>query len=256
MRGLDWLTARPIAHRGLHDLAAGIVENTASAVTAAVSSNYAIEVDLQITADGEAVVHHDDRLGRLTEGQARIDSLTTAELKRVRFHSTTDRMMTLTDLLELVGGRVGLFLELKSRFDGDRRLAARVAAVLAHYSGPIAAMSFDPVQMIVLRDLLPGLPRGIVAEGRSRALRPRGSVNAGCAEPAMHTPGRLGLALAALSSRPHFLAYNVRDLPAALPLMARSLLGMPVLAWTVRTREQHDCVRRWANQIIFEGFRP
>ena len=72
----DWLTARPIAHRGLHDAAAGVIENTASAFRAAIAGNYAIECDLQISADGEAMVHHDDALGRLTEGSGRLDAMT------------------------------------------------------------------------------------------------------------------------------------------------------------------------------------
>ena len=70
MPGLDWLTARPIAHRGLHDAAAGVIENTPSAFAAAIAGDYGIECDLQISADGEAMVHHDDALGRLTEGSA------------------------------------------------------------------------------------------------------------------------------------------------------------------------------------------
>ena len=60
---LDWLTARPVAHRGLHDAAAGVIENTSTAFNAAIAGNYAIECDLQITADGEAMVFHDDALG-------------------------------------------------------------------------------------------------------------------------------------------------------------------------------------------------
>ena len=63
MSGLDWLTARPVAHRGLHDAKAGVIENTPAAFAAAVAANYAIECDLQISADGEAMVHHDDALG-------------------------------------------------------------------------------------------------------------------------------------------------------------------------------------------------
>ena len=80
---LDWLTARPIAHRGLHDAARGVIENTAAAVRAAIAAGYGIEVDLQISADGEAMVHHDDVLGRLTDGEGRLDRLSAAELKRV-----------------------------------------------------------------------------------------------------------------------------------------------------------------------------
>src|SRR4051794_2404055 len=62
---LDWLTARPIAHRGLHDKAKGVIENTVSAALAAVDAGYAIECDVQLTGDGEAVVFHDFTLDRL-----------------------------------------------------------------------------------------------------------------------------------------------------------------------------------------------
>src|SRR3954462_7644829 len=79
-RVADWLTAQPIAHRGLHDAAAGIVENTSSAVAAAIAGDYGIEVDLQITCDGDAVVHHDGALGRLTDGEGQLNHLTSAEL--------------------------------------------------------------------------------------------------------------------------------------------------------------------------------
>ena len=133
---LDWLTARPIAHRGLHDAAHGLIENTAGAVRAAIAGGYGIEVDLQLSADGEAMVHHDDVLGRLTEGEGRLDRLTAAELKRVPFRGSAERMMTLGELCDLVGGRATMLLELKSRFDGDGRLPARVAAVLAGYQRP------------------------------------------------------------------------------------------------------------------------
>src|SRR5712691_7403493 len=94
MSGLDWLIARPVAHRGLHDANAGIIENTPSAFAAAIAANYAIECDLQLSADGEAMVHHDDTLGRLTEGSGRLDAMTAADLKRVPFRASADRMMT------------------------------------------------------------------------------------------------------------------------------------------------------------------
>src|ERR1043166_7185858 len=103
MPGLDWLTARPIAHRGLHD--ASIVENTASAFTAAIVGGYGIECDLQASADGEAMVHHDDALGRLTEGSGELVAFDAAQLKKVRFKQTADRMLTLGELCDLVGGR-------------------------------------------------------------------------------------------------------------------------------------------------------
>src|SRR4030088_1024324 len=105
MAGLDWLTARPVAHRGLHGAQKGIIENTPSAFAAAIAAGYGIECDLQISADGEVMVHHDDVLGRLTDGNGRLDALTAAELKRISFKATADRMFTLADLCDLVAGR-------------------------------------------------------------------------------------------------------------------------------------------------------
>src|ERR1700726_474421 len=118
MSGPDWLTARPVAHRGLHDNAAGVVENTASAFAAAIVGGFAIETDLQISSDGEAMVHHDFALGRLTLGSRPLGSrqlaaMTAAGLKEVPFKATADRMMTLGELLNFVGGRTPMLIELK-----------------------------------------------------------------------------------------------------------------------------------------------
>ena len=236
----DWLIARPVAHRGLHDAARGIIENTPSSVSSAVAANYAIEVDLQITADGEAMVHHDDALGRLTEGGARLDATTAADLKRVTFKATADRMLSLGDLCALVAGRSTLVLELKSHFNNDARLPLRVADVLKTYSGPVAAMSFDPAQIAVLREAAPGLRRGLVAERRD----------------ALHRNDKGAYLRALWESRPQFLAYSVRDLPSPVPLISRYLMRLPLLTWTVRNGEDRTRAGRWADQMIFEGFRP
>src|SRR5581483_10887675 len=247
MGSLDWLIARPIAHRGLHDAAAGIIENTVSSVAAAIAGGYSIEVDLQVTADSEAMVCHDRQLGRLTEGTARLDSLSAAELKRVPFKATSDRMMTLGELCDLVAGRSLLILELKSRFDPDPRLPLRVAEVLRGYSGPVAVMSFDPAQMLVMRHVAPHIIRGLVAE---RTYRP------GHQNWAPLVRSWAGLMFQALRSGPQFLAYSVKDLPSFVPLAAHYGLRLPLLTWTVRTPEDRRRARGWADQMIFEGFRP
>jgi glycerophosphoryl diester phosphodiesterase len=248
MAAIDWLTARPIAHRGLHDEAHGIVENTPSAMRAAVAAGYGIEADLQITADGEAMVHHDDVLGRLTDGEGRLDAMSAADLARVAFRNSADRMMTLGELCDLVGGRVTMLLELKSRFDGDPRLPARVAAVLASYRGPVAPMSFDPRQLDALRHQAPKLLRGIIAA----KYRPHPYWDL----MSPWTRRTMGYLLPAIPARPHFVAYGVTDLPALAPLLARHILGLPLLTWAVRTPTERETAARWADQMIFEGFRP
>jgi glycerophosphoryl diester phosphodiesterase len=248
VRAPDWLTARPVAHRGLHDAARGIIENMPGAVQAAVDGNFSIEVDLQLAADGEAMVHHDDALGRLTEGSGALLGMTAAELRAVKFRNTSERMMSLGELCALVKGRVPLVIELKSHFDGDRKLVARMAQVLAPYAGPVAGMSFDPDQVLALRENLPWLPRGIVAQ-RSydddywKKLTPE------------QRRGMLHLRHA-FRTRPHFVAYWVNQLPAPAPWIARNIFGLPLLTWTVRTSEQRGRATRYADQMIFEGFRP
>jgi glycerophosphoryl diester phosphodiesterase len=237
-----------VAHRGLHDRARGIVENMPAAAQAAVDGNFAIECDIQLTADGEAMVHHDDALGRLTEGSGPLLGKTAAELKAVSFKDTPERMMSLGDLCALVGGRVPLVIEMKSHFDGDRRLVRRMAEVLASYSGPAAGMSFDPDQVLALRELMPKLPRGITAE------RTYEEADWPDASPAQRR-GMLHLGHA-FRTRPHFVAYWVDDLPAPAPWIARHIFGLPLLTWTVRTKEQRERATRYADQMIFEGFRP
>src|SRR4051812_26866634 len=163
-----WLTAQPYAHRGLHDSAAGVIENTASAFRAAIEAGYGIECDVQISADGEAMVHHDFILGRLTRGNSRLDERTAAELQAIDYFATGDRMQTLGELCDLVAGRVPMLVEIKSRFDGDARIALRTAAVLAAYHGPVATMSFDPGMIAATRGAAKALPRGLVAMQRDK----------------------------------------------------------------------------------------
>ena len=248
MSSLDWLTARPIAHRGLHAAATGVVENTASAFTAAIAGGYGIECDLQISADGEAMVHHDDALGRLTEGSARLAELGAAEIGKVRFKTGSDRILRLGELCDLVAGRALLLLELKSRFDGDLRLAERLAKVVVSYSGPVAAMSFDPDLVEAVREKVPQLTRGIVAERRySHHEWDRLPASAKL---------RLAFLLHAPRTRPHFIAYAMKDLPAVAPLIARHVFGRPLLTWTVRNEDDRRRAARWADQMIFEDIRP
>jgi glycerophosphoryl diester phosphodiesterase len=248
VRAPGWLTARPIAHRGLHDRARGIIENMPAAAQAAVSGNFSIECDIQLTADGEAMVHHDDALGRLTEGTGALLGMTSGQLRAVKFKDTSERMMSLGDLCALVAGRVPLVIEVKSHFDGDRKLVTRMSEVLASYSGPVAGMSFDPDQVLALREKMPALPRGIIAQRTYR--------EADWPEATLAQRQSMLHLRHAFRTQPHFVAYWVDDLPAPAPWIARNIFGLPLLTWTVRTPQQRATATRYADQMIFEGFLP
>lgn len=246
MAGPAWLTARPIAHRGFHDRAAGRVENTGAAFAAAMARGFAIECDVRLTSDEEVVVFHDGTLDRLTSETGRVDARSLGALRSMKLKDTDDRIPTLSDLLDQVSGRVPLFIELKSGWTGDRRLDRAVAEQLTAYAGPVAVMSFDPASMRAMGELAPHIPRGMLAD---RFDDPDESL----------TPLKrftLRHLLAAATIAPQFVAYDVDALPANAPLLLRHAFGTPLLTWTVRSPEQRAVAARWADQIIFEGFDP
>lgn len=242
-----WLTARPAAHRGLHDAATGVIENTPTAAVAAVEAGFAVECDVQLTADGEAVVYHDFTLERLTTTAGDVDRLTAGAIAAVSYQATSDRIVTLTSFLDLIAGRVPVFVEIKSRFDGNLALTRRVAEVIGGRSEPLAVMSFDQVVVEALMALAPDRPRGIVASARQAGPTPRSPEGARRRSPAnlLHLD----------DAKPDFLAWRVGDLPHPVPDVARRS-GLPVLTWTVRTPAERQTAAAFADQIIFEGFTP
>jgi hypothetical protein len=139
-------------------------------------------------------------------------------------------------------------IEVKSHFDGDRKLVQRMAEVLSSYKGPAVGMSFDPDQVAALREIIPSRPHGIVAEhDYAEQDWPEAS-------PAQ----RHGMTHLRhfFRTQPDFVAYRVDELPSIAPWLARNVFRSPLLTWTVRTPEQRARAARYADQIIFEGFVP
>jgi glycerophosphoryl diester phosphodiesterase len=248
MSAPDWLTARPIAHRGLHDAGAGIFENTLSAADAAIAAGFAIECDVQDTADGEAVVFHDHTLDRLTGRRGPVRERTATELAGLTIGGSADRIPTLKAFLDRIAGRTPLVIEVKSRFDNDPRLMHRTIEILSAYEGPVALKSFDPFVVAAVRTTAPAIPRGIVAE----------SAYEGGEWEKLTREQRRDMAnlLHFRATEPDFLSWRVRDLPCAAPFLCRHLKDLPVMAWTVRSEADRARAALHADQIVFEGFRP
>jgi glycerophosphoryl diester phosphodiesterase len=242
-----WLTARPIAHRGLH-AGLGIVENSIAAAFAAIAGNYAIECDVQCTKDGEAVVFHDFSLERLTSAKGDVSAHTAAEVACLAYSDSAGTIAALPDFLAAVAGRVPIVVEIKSRFDTDRRLAARVADLAAAYPGPIALQSFDSQVLAECRARQIDRPLGLVAQATYDA----------AAWPGLTEKQRESLAnlIDFPAVLPDFLAWRATDLPHPVPLICRACLNIPVIAWTLRDAKSCASAKRWADQVIFEGFMP
>ena len=250
MSAPGWLVAKPVAHRGLHDRLLGVIENTCAAALAAIAAKCSIECDVQMSRDGEAFVFHDETLERLTAVQGRLDALDARDLARVQLSGCAERIPSLSDFLACVAGRTPLVIEIKSAFNGDMRLAERTASLVAQANGPIALKSFDPAIMAHLRAHRARLglmqtPLGMVSEARFEPAE----------YPEIDAETRLNLRhfLHWPQTRPEFLSYCVHDLPHAVPHLLREALGVPVMAWTVRTPHDWAQAALWADQAIFEG---
>lgn len=247
---LKAIFARPIAHRGFHNADNGIIENTPTAISQAVEHGFAIEVDVQETADGEALVFHDYTLDRLVEGTGRVVEQQSADLARLHMRTGTDTLWLLNDLFDLVDGKVPLVIEIKSlmRRDAQGDFVRRVCDQVAGYRGPACIKSFDPDMLSHALAHRPSVLRGIVADGAEPGpdyVR-YGRVDRFILRHILHAP----------RTRPHFISYGVKDLPKAGPSLMRSVFKLPVMCWTVRTREQRELAGRYADQIVFEGFDP
>ena len=248
MSAPDWLLARPIAHRGLHDVARGIVENTISAAEAAIAGGFAIECDVQLSSDGEAVVFHDFILDRLTADHGKVEERSAAALGSMAVSGTADTIPTLSAFLDRIAGRVPVIVEIKSDFSGDDRLTRRTVDIVRTRSEPIAVKSFDPAIVNLVRQLAPALPRGIVGQSRYEGPEAEqlGDERRRSMTELLHWA----------DTQPHFVSWRKLDLPAPSPHLARTLGRAPVMTWTIRSEAERNAVQPHSDQIIFEGFVP
>lgn len=241
---------RPIAHRALHDRERGRPENSRSAVKAALEAGYPIEIDLQISSDGQAMVFHDDTLDRLTGEEGPVNARTATELSSMRLLDSEDGIPTLSDILALVRGRVPLLIEFKDQTGSmsvtDGRLEAAAISALRGYQGPVAFMSFNPHAVAELARLSPAIPRGLVTS----SYRP-----ADWAELTPATCERLRQIPDYDRTGATFISHEASDLarPRVAELKSK---GAAILCWTIRSPAAEAMARKVAQNVTFEGYLP
>lgn len=240
----------PIAHRALHDITKGHPENSRAAIKAAIALGFGIEIDIQRSADGEAMVFHDYDLGRLTDETGPVAGRTAAELSAIALRHGDEGIPTLAEVLDLVNGQVPLLIEVKDQ-DGALGpnigpLEARIGELLRGYSGPVAVMSFNPHSVAAMAEHAPDVPRGLTTcafEGGDWPLIPE--------------TRRMELRRIPDFERVDacFISHDVNTLTAK-PVMDLHAHGHPILCWTVRSSEIEQTARQVADNITFEGYLP
>jgi glycerophosphoryl diester phosphodiesterase len=239
----------PIAHRALHDRAAGRIENSPAAIRAAVEAGYGIEIDLQLSQDGVAMVFHDEELDRLTDVSGPVAARTAADLTRLRLKDSTDTIPTLADVLALIAGRVPLLIEIKDQSltmgATDGRLEAATAKALQGYTGQVAVMSFNPAAIHHMARLAPDIPRGLTTS----AYDPDD-----WAPLPADTCARLRDIPDYEATGSSFVSHEAADLsrPRLAELKAQ---GAAILCWTIRSPEAEALARHTADNVTFEGYR-
>jgi glycerophosphoryl diester phosphodiesterase len=242
MRDFPWLAAGPYAHRGLHDTT--LPENSLAAFDAAVTAGYGMELDVQISADGQAIVFHDGTLKRLCGRPDRVRDLTAAELGQIKLGDSDERIPTLADTLDLIAGRTALLVEIKKRWRDDDSLDQATANCLTDYAGPAAVQSFEPRVCAWFKQHMPALPRGWISCRYDEDW---------LGLPALEKYRR-SLFIDDFDADPDFFVYNHKDLPF-WPVERVREMGKPVLVYTVRSAAAATQAAPYVDNIVFEGFR-
>lgn len=230
---LSELFAKPFAHRGLHGR--GIVENSRAAFAGAIEAGHGIELDVQVTADGEAMVFHDYDLRRLADAEGRLADMTAKAIETHKLKGTDEPIPTLAEILALIGGRAPLLIEVKSPGRAIAPLCAAVKRAIDPYIGPVAVMSFNPRIGRWFAKHAPDVLTGLVVTEDGKPKR-----------------GRFKRWASLAISHADFLAYDIRDLPSRFVAAARGG-GMKIGTWTVRSEAQRATAARFADQIIYEN---
>jgi glycerophosphoryl diester phosphodiesterase len=239
----------PITHRALHDRTAGRIENSPAAIKAAIKAGYGIEIDLQLSKDGVAMVFHDETLDRLTNESGPVNARTARELGQIALKGTTDTIPTLVEVLALINGKVPLLIEIKDQSlvmgPTDGRLEAATATALQGYQGDVALMSFNPAAVAHMARLAPHLPRGITTS----AYDP---------DDWSPMPAKMCAHFRAIpdydATGSSFISHEAADL-ARDRVAELKAQGARVLCWTIRSPEAEALARKVADNVTFEGYR-
>jgi len=229
------------AHRGLYG--GEIPENSLAAFTAAVETGYGIELDVQLSADGEVMVFHDASLERMTGEKGKLCEKTLAELRTMRLDDTEHGIPTFREVLAAVDGKVPLLVELKGE-NTDTSVCEAVDRILREYHGAYLIESFNPLLLRWYKKNHPEVLRGQLTTNLSKGL-------------GKNLRNRLLDSLVLnMVTRPDFLAYDIRC-PKRIPVrLCTGLFHANKFVWTVHDKDEYCRSEALDAFAIFENFCP
>ena len=246
--GWEKLEGVRYAHRGLHDLDAGIPENSMPAFRAAIAHGFGAELDVHLMADGNLAVVHDSNLSRVCGVDVCVEDLTAAELPGYPLMGSGETIPLLEDVLELFEDRTPLIIELKVERGNYNDLTDRTMKALQGWRGTYCIESFHPAALLRLRQKYPEVLRGQLSEN---FLRSGEGVN-------LSLPGRFILTnlLTTGVTKPDFIAYKHQDRRNLSLRLMRKLYGVHEAGWTVRDEGTLRALEQEGVAPIFERFVP
>lgn len=243
MKDLTWIKEKYIAHRGFHSLDKSIPENTLIAFKKAIDYRYGIELDVNVTKDGQVVAFHDINLNRMCKVDAYLYDVNYDQIKDINILNTNEKIPLLTDVLELVEGKVPLLIELKPR--GDKRLLCEsFIKAMTSYKGPYAIHSFSPWIVHWFKKNHPHIIRGQITEFFKNDDK--------------MSPFSKYLMKSMFFNRftkPDFVNYGIKDLPNKYATKAYEK-GLCIISYCARNNLEFNMVKKHYDNAVFEFFRP
>jgi len=131
-------------------------------ISLAAEQRYGIELDVQLSKDGEVVVFHDATLNRVCGVDSRVDAKNYAELKTLGLAGSDQTIPLFSEVLKCIDGRGPLLVELKTG-PKNRELCRKTMDLLSKYEGQYCIESFDPRIVMWFRFHAPKVFRGQLA---------------------------------------------------------------------------------------------
>jgi len=238
MKSSDWILAKPIAHRGLH--CDRVPENSLAAFEAAIDAGYPIEIDVQLTKDKVPVVYHDDFLLRLTGLKKRVTKAMFNVVEKLKIDGSDEDVPTFKEVLDFVGGRVPLLIEIK-RNKGSRGIEKKVLETLKDYKGKFAIQSFHPMALRKIRKIDPSIYCGLLSSKLTEMKMLR------IKKAAVRNARLFFLA------KPDFVSFEINSFPNDRVKRFREELKLPIIGWTIKTKEDIERAIEYCDGIIFEN---